>query len=345
MTKKNPDKRTAKQIQKVEQGKQARKVKICQYRIEGMTFRGISEISGMSHQAVADICRKLLEIKIPARKIAVRGPRGGKTYRKIKPVYGFKEGYRALLRSQKPGPAPGSTPKCDEIEERVVAIRKEYGFLGAAKIGVIAGVDASAPTVRKTLKRCGFENITKKKGQARKRFCSRHPNEMWQIDYVDMGAGTHLLSVIDDHSRKILSKNLRYSWSTDDVLEIVMSAIEEHGKPDKILSDHGSQWYSTAGGESRFDMFCAELGIRHYMGGIRKPTTTGKVERWHGTLRRETGIDLTNDIEEKRGILYGFIDFYNGIRPHYGIGLRTPDQVYDKTLLPECNPMLLFVIG
>ena len=117
----------------------------------------------------------------------------------------------------------------------------------------------------------------------------------------------------------------------------------EHGTPKTILSDHGTQWYSTHGGDSRFDEFCDEYGIDHRMGGIRRPTTQGKVERWHGNIRRETDIDKADDIEEKRVILYDYMDFYNGIRPHHALGLRTPDEVYYKTDLPECDPMKLFV--
>lgn len=343
MPAKNPDKRTAKRLEKLEREKQAKKVKICQYRMKGLSYRDIGRKVGMSHQAVSDICRKLLKVVKPARKIVKRGPRGGKITVTEKEKLEFRKGFKKLLPSEKPGPKPGNTPKCDEIEATVVKVRKKYNFLGAEKIGIIAGVDASAPTVRKTLNRCGYGNITEKKGQARKRFCSPYPNHMWQIDYVDLGAGTHLLSVLDDHSRKILSKNLRHTFTTDDVLEIMAETIGKYGKPEIILSDHGCQWYSVLGGDARFDSFCEEQGIKHYMGGIRKPTTQGKVERWHGTIRRETDIDRTDDIEEKRAILYEYMDFYNSVRPHYAVGLRTPDEVYYKTDLPESDPVKLYL--
>jgi transposase InsO family protein len=34
-----------------------------------------------------------------------------------------------------------------------------------------------------------------------------------------------------------------------------------------------------------FDRICAENGIRHLLTAPRSPTTTGKVERWHKTMR------------------------------------------------------------
>ena len=36
-----------------------------------------------------------------------------------------------------------------------------------------------------------------------------------------------------------------------------------------------------------FDRICAENGIRHLLTAPRSPTTTGKVERWHKTIRAE----------------------------------------------------------
>ena len=36
-----------------------------------------------------------------------------------------------------------------------------------------------------------------------------------------------------------------------------------------------------------FDRICRENGITHRLTAIRSPTTTGKVERRHQTLRRE----------------------------------------------------------
>ena len=36
-----------------------------------------------------------------------------------------------------------------------------------------------------------------------------------------------------------------------------------------------------------FDRICRENGIKHLLTAPRSPTTTGKVERWHKTLRTE----------------------------------------------------------
>ena len=43
----------------------------------------------------------------------------------------------------------------------------------------------------------------------------------------------------------------------------------------------------TAPSEVMFDRICREQGISHRLAGVRSPTTTGKIERYHQSLRRE----------------------------------------------------------
>ncbi|MPM60564.1 IS481 family transposase ISMav2 [bioreactor metagenome] len=313
MPKKNPDKREAKRLEKLEVAKQSLRWRAAEMVKDGLSLRKAGGILGMSHQFVKNWVDRLLEKKHVGKKA----------------VYELRKGARDLVATQRPGPEPGRDHVCDKVLAQVVGVKERYPFLGAEKIKVISGAEASAPTIRKALAKAGHGPVTIKKGKAYKTFCARCPNEMWQIDYVSLD-GDNLLSVIDDHSRKILSVNLRETATTDDVLDIITEAVETHGAPKRILSDHGVQWYASRGGDTRFDIFCEEHGIEHIMGQIRKPTTTGKVERWHGTIRREADLPPGEDIEVKKNALSGFIDFYNTQRPHYALGLRTPDEIYYK---------------
>jgi len=69
--------------------------------------------------------------------------------------------------------------------------------------------------------------------------------------------------------------------------------------------------------------------IEHIMGGIRKPTTQGKVERWHGSLRFECRLPP----EGSSAVMYTaavrrHVVFHNSLRPHWALGLKTPDSAY-----------------
>ena len=76
-----------------------------------------------------------------------------------------------------------------------------------------------------------------------------------------------------------------------------------------------------------FDRICAENGIRHLLTAPYSPTTTGKVERLHKTMRAEffTGIDrMFATIGDLQAALDGWVVKYNTERPHQSCGGRAP---------------------
>jgi len=55
------------------------------------------------------------------------------------------------------------------------------------------------------------------------------------------------------------------------------------------------------------------------------PQSNGKIERWHGSLKRECirpGTPLS--LEEARRLVAGYVEHYNGVRLHSAIGYVTP---------------------
>jgi hypothetical protein len=78
-------------------------------------------------------------------------------------------------------------------------------------------------------------------------------------------------------------------------------------------------------GEVLFDRICRENGIKHLLTAPRSPTTTGKVERFHRTLREGflTGRTFTS-ITDAQTQLDGWVELYNHVRPHQGIGMVPP---------------------
>ncbi|HXW32709.1 MAG TPA: integrase core domain-containing protein, partial [Acidimicrobiales bacterium] len=62
------------------------------------------------------------------------------------------------------------------------------------------------------------------------------------------------------------------------------------------------------------------------------PQTCGKVERFHQTLKKFLAAqeDLTTKKQLQRAI-DRFVVYYNEVRPHRGIGRKTPASVYAKS--------------
>ena len=76
-----------------------------------------------------------------------------------------------------------------------------------------------------------------------------------------------------------------------------------------------------------FDRICANNGIRHILTAPYSPTTTGKVERFHKTMRSDFLVDhdrVHATIEELQIALDEWVAEYNTKRPHQSLGDRPP---------------------
>lgn len=293
---------------------------------ERLSLRKIAAKFECSHTKVAKLRDKYLVKRTYTR--------GGVPYTEYTKIEGIKE----KIGSKRRGPVPGTKrPVFDQNKEIILKTKEKYPKLGAAKIAIIAQATCSHVTAHRILKENGHENVTMHLPPKKyKSFVMPHSNDMWQIDYVEIGhtpanlggKKVQFLSIIDDHSRMILSWEVRENTTTDDVLTLLETTIEKFQKPKRILSDHGTQWASASSGKTRFDEWCEDRGIVHVMGQVRKPTTQGKVERWHGSLRREMELPETGTYEEYGNLMKDYVFFYNRERPHWAIDQDTPERAY-----------------
>ena len=159
--------------------------------------------------------------------------------------------------------------------------------------------------------------------------------ELWQMDVVGrihLADGTELSAVtgIDDHCRFCVCARLVARATARPVCDALSHAMRVHGVPDQILTDNGKVFtarFGTGPGPVLFDRICNDNGIRHLLTAPYSPTTTGKVERFHKTLRREWLKE--NDhrcatIAEAQASLDAWVEEYNTERPHQSLGDRPP---------------------
>jgi hypothetical protein len=91
----------------------------------------------------------------------------------------------------------------------------------------------------------------------------------------------------------------------------------------------------------KFDRICADNGIRHLLTAPYSPTTTGKVERLHKTMRAEFFTHKDGryaNVEELQAALDGWVSEYNTARPHQSCGGRPPAERFrlaDRSLIPD----------
>src|SRR4051794_29607657 len=87
------------------------------------------------------------------------------------------------------------------------------------------------------------------------------------------------------------------------------------------------------GGRNSFEAELARLGVRHKNSRPNHPTTCGKVERFHQTLKRwlAARADQPDTIIELQALLDAFAAHYNHERPHRSLPDRcTPADAYHR---------------
>jgi transposase InsO family protein len=67
--------------------------------------------------------------------------------------------------------------------------------------------------------------------------------------------------------------------------------------------------------------FAKKTGSGHIFGGIGKPTTLGKVERFNRTFK---------ELYPRFNSMGRFIHYYNFEKPHRGLNYATPASIYLK---------------
>jgi transposase InsO family protein len=162
--------------------------------------------------------------------------------------------------------------------------------------------------------------------------------ELWQMDItggVWLTDGTELKVVtgIDDHSRFCVSAKVVRRATAKPVCDALSEAMKAHGIPDQILTDNGKVFtgrFGPGSGEVLFDRICRENGIRHLLTAPRSPTTTGKVERFHKTLKKDFLADRHfESLEKAQAAVDGWVVEYNMTRPHQGIGMVPPVRRFE----------------
>jgi hypothetical protein len=104
-----------------------------------------------------------------------------------------------------------------------------------------------------------------------------------------------------------------------------------HGSPEQILTDNGKVFtgrFFHPPVEVLFDAICREHGIEHLLTQPRSPTTTGKIERFHRSLRAEflSNRPAFTNLKSAQQALDEWVDYYNNSRPHQSLDMATPAQ-------------------
>ena len=150
------------------------------------------------------------------------------------------------------------------------------------------------------------------------------PHKHWHIDisYLNI-AGTFyfLITVLDGYSRYIVHWEIREGMKEFDTEIVVQRGLEKWpGERPRIISDNGPQFIARD-----FKEFIRLMGLTHVRTSAYYPQSNGKLERWHGSIKRECIRPASPaSLEEAVRLVSSYVEHYNHARLHSALGYITP---------------------
>jgi putative transposase len=228
------------------------------------------------------------------------------------------------------------------LRTRLRALAGERRRFGYRRLGLLLKREGLAPNHKKLRRLYAEERLQVRRRGGRKRALGTRapialpeaPNQRWSLDFVSDtltdGRRFRVLCVVDDFTRECLALVADTSLSGRRVVRELDAIAARRGYPASVVSDNGTELTSSAVLAWSQDR---NVGWHYIAPG--KPQQNAFVESFNGKLRDEClNETLFTSVWQARVVLAAWQRDYNEVRPHSGLGGRTPASI----VLPSCSP-------
>ncbi len=235
-----------------------------------------------------------------------------------------------------------------QIEKLIVSLKQERPNWGAPKIRERLRrlyPDLHCPaisTVHAILDRHGLVKRKRRrryKAQGTPLSYTNKPNQLWCADYKGefMLADRRYcypLTITDFASRYLIACDALSTTKEIYAFSVFERTFKEFGMPDGIRTDNGVPFASPNAlfGLSRLSVWWLRLGINTERIKPGNPQQNGRHERMHLTLKQETTKPPGSNFLQQQSRFDDFISCYNTERPHQGIHMKVPADLYRPSL-------------
>jgi putative transposase len=253
-------------------------------------------------------------------------------------IYDWQRRVKKAAAGEGPSPTSGPAPK--DIEQRrdeeVLEEWKQHPGLGPSQIVNQLrrrNVRVSVHTARRVMEEAGYRPPKVERQKHERRYEAVRPNHLWHLDFVQRYIGrasTFTLIVIDDCSRFVVGHGVDDAERADMVIGTFEQAVARHGRPERVMHDKGSAFWSWRG-ISRFTELLVEMGIDPIVAEHKE--WNGKVEVFNANLHKELfDAHRFYDVAEMRRRLDAHVHWYNHGRTHHALGglLVPADRYYGR---------------
>lgn len=181
-----------------------------------------------------------------------------------------------------------------KLKENNPQLTLDAVFFQARKLGILApNQHIPRATVYRLFNKHGLNNKNKTISQVdRRRYEAESPMDIVQSDAMHgpriNGKKSYLFAILDDHTRLILWAEFRAAETEEDLIAVIIKAIQCRGLPRKLYVDNGPAFRST-----RLAYAMATLGVALIHAKPYMPQGKGKCERWFRTVRQNFLPQLT----------------------------------------------------
>jgi putative transposase len=235
-----------------------------------------------------------------------------------------------------------------QLEKLIVKLKKEQPSWGAPKIRERLKrryPDVQTPAVstvhavldRNDLVRRRKRRRNKAQGTALSIPCK--PNDLWCADYkgefmLSDKRYCYPLTITDFDSRYLFASEALSSTKENTAFTVFERVFREFGLPFAIRTDNGVPFASPNAlfGLSKLSVWWLRLGIAIERIKPGNPQQNGRHERMHLTLKAETTKPPGNNLLQQQERFDEFIEYYNKLRPHQALDMKSPAECYQPSL-------------
>jgi putative transposase len=223
-------------------------------------------------------------------------------------------------------------PPETELRARLHELANQRRRFGYRRLFILLRREGEPSGINRIYRLYREEGLTVRKRRARRRAVgSRTPilvearvNARWSLDFVHdqlaLGRRFRILNIVDDVTRECLAAIPDTSISGRRVARELTTLVESRGKPQMIVSDHGTEFTSNA-----ILAWAIDHQVEWHYIAPGKPMQNGYVESFNGRMRDELlNESLFLDLDHARQLIGAWVADYNTTRPHSSLGYQTP---------------------
>ena len=254
-------------------------------------------------------------------------------------VYAWHRKVAKAATGDGPSPTTGPAPKDLEAQrdKEILDEWHRHPGLGPSQIKNQLrrkSIKVSVNTARRVMEDAGYRPPKVERKPHDQVYEATRPNHLWHLDFVQRNihrANTFTLILIDDYSRYVVGHGVdEGAERADFVIAAFEEAVARHGRPEMVMNDKGSAFWSWKG-VSRFTALLTELGIDQIE--AQQKEWNGKVEVFNANLHKELfDAHRFYDLAEMRRRLAAHLHWYNHARTHHALGglLVPADRYYGR---------------